>query len=175
MAFLKQDTYEKALTKKVDDIKLASDRFAEAAKICSYQKQRVLHREVRQNRTEVKQNRVIIERTRSESAQHYDSLDHAVRTEAKQIKTDMEVRLAKLESNNESKNNELKNTMKETMKSTIDDLLQNFFSSNERIDRKTHDRNMLVSFRQEHRANCITSPWAFPSNQKSSKILATQK
>jgi hypothetical protein len=135
----KQEGYERALTEKIKAIKTASDRFAEAAKICSYQKQDILDRQIRQTRNEVQHNRLIIERSRSESAENYDSLGHVVKDEAKETRKDMEVKLAMLESNNaelrsqmESDNVELRNRM--------DALLECFLSSNDRINPKTHNR-----------------------------------
>lgn len=127
----------------MEAIKTASDRFAEAATICSYQKQDSIYHEIQQNRNEAKENRLTIERSRSESAQNYESLDRVLKSEVKETRQDMEWRLeAMLEQNNAiaakirgqiaSNNFELQNRM--------DILLECFLSSNDRIDPESHNR-----------------------------------
>jgi hypothetical protein len=146
----KQEGYERALTEKIKAIKTAADRFAEAVKICSYQKQDILDRQIRQTRNEVQHNRLIIARSRSESTENYDSLGHVVKAEAKETRQDMEVKLAMLESNNaelrgqmESDNVELRGQMESDnveLRNRMDALLECFLSSNDRINPKTHNR-----------------------------------
>lgn len=130
------------MTEKVEAIKTASARFADAAKVCSYQKQEIIYHEIQQNRSEVKENRLRIERSRSEATQNYETLGHVLKSEAKETRQDMEWKLAAmLEGNNatmrgqiESSNIELRNRM--------DVLLECFLSSNDRIDPETHDRKL---------------------------------
>lgn len=111
-------------------VELSSKAFAEAAKICSYQKQEHLLREVLVHRNETKQNRQIMERSRSEAAQRSDSLGHIMINEASVIRqgvSEMGMKITKLEETNVG------------LEGLIKDLLKCFLSGNERINPKTND------------------------------------
>lgn len=132
----KQDVYEQQLTEKVEAIKTASDRFAEAATICSYQKQDKIYHEIQENR-------LGIERSKSESAQNYESLDRVLKSEAKETRQDMEWRLeAMLEQNNAiaAKIRAQIASNKFELQNRMDILLECFLSSNDRIDPESHNR-----------------------------------
>ena len=108
------------MTRKITSIKIASDHFAEAAKVCSYQKQDAVHRDVRQNSKELRTNRLMIERSMSESAQQHTSLGQMVKAEAGETRQELETKILGLEG-----------------------LLKDFLSANERINPKTHGRKCL--------------------------------
>lgn len=128
------------MTEKVEAIKTASTRFADAAKICSYQKQDIIYHEIQQNRNEVKENRLRIERSRSEATQNYEILGHVLKSEAKETRQDMEWKLAEmLESNYATVRGQIESSNDELRK-RMDVLLEYFLSSNDRIDPETHDR-----------------------------------
>lgn len=137
---MKQEGYERQLSEKMEAIEAASDRFAEAAKVCSYQRQNIIYREVRQNTNEVKENRMRIERSRSESAQNYESLGRVLQTEAKETRQNLECKLAAiLAENNDIMRGQMESDNVE-LRTRIDVLLECFLSSNDRIDPETHNR-----------------------------------
>lgn len=145
-SLFKQEAYERQLTEKVEAIKTASARFADAAKVCSYQKQDIIYHEIRQNRNEVKENRLRIERSRSEATQNYETLGDVLKSEAKETRQDMEWKLAAmLESNYATMRGQIESSNVE-LRSRMDVLLECFLSSNDRIDPETHDlRKPLLS------------------------------
>ena len=117
-AFFKQEGFERDMTEKITSIKIASDQFAEAAKVCSYQKQDAVHRDVRQNSIELRTNRLMIERSMSESAQQHNSLSEKIKAEGRETCQELETRIL----------------------IRIEGMLRNFLSADERIDPKTNDR-----------------------------------
>lgn len=124
----------------MEAIETASNGFAEAAKVCSYQKQDIIYREILQNTNEVKENRLRIERSRSESAQNYESLGRVLQTEAIETRQDVEWTLATmLEKNTDIMRGEMESNNVE-LRTRIDVLLECFLSSNDRIDPETHNR-----------------------------------
>lgn len=131
--FFKQDTYEQHLTDKLKAIKLHAGRFAELAQICSYQKQEVLHQEIKVNRKETRLNRAIIERSRSESTKDQETLSSTLKTESANILqgvADIDLKLTQFGSNHEE------------LHSIFDDvrvLLKGFLGSSGRLDPKTYD------------------------------------
>lgn len=116
------------MTQKFAAIKTSSARFAQAATICSYQKQNDVHRDVVQNR-------LAIERYQSESALEFLSLGEAIKGEHRETRQDIDLKLAMLESQNQA----LTRSNIE-MTSRMDVLIYQFLSSNSRINRKTGDR-----------------------------------
>ena len=128
-AFLRQDGYEKVLTSKLAAVKAASDRFAKAAEICSYQKQDDIQNDIKQIQSNLQVDRLALERSRSESAQNHDKLNDAVRIEANETREAFGLELAKLESHQTTLTNEL------TAK--VDKILKSFLSANERVNPKT--------------------------------------
>ena len=124
--FFKQDAYERDLTEKLCALKLNSDRFAEAAKICSYQKLEVIDRGV--------------ERARRESTQNYNNLSTELKTESTDIRhgvsnigegiSSMDLKIAKIESNQ----NDL-----QVLVDNLPLVLKNMLGSSPRLDQKTHD------------------------------------
>ena len=124
----KQDSYERKLTDKIKLVKASAERFAELARICSYQKQEVLHREI-------KTNRAIIERTRSESAKYQETISQDIKTVSGTIHQGVtgigdQLRLLG------SKNEEVYGLVR---------VLKEFLASNGRLDSKTNDIRRITS------------------------------
>ena len=134
MAFIKQDAYERDLTEKLQTVKTNSERFAEAAKVCSYQKQEIIHRGIKANRNETRQNRSLIERSRRESVQNYSSLNQTLRTESTDIQqgvSGIASEMAKLATNQAD--------LQVFFVENLPGILKDFLSGNERLDQTTHD------------------------------------
>ena len=122
------------LTVKIAAIKSASDRFAKAAEICSYQKQDEIQGDIRETKSEVQLNRRAIEGSRRESAQNHENLGNVVKLEAKETRDDFGQKLAILESQNAE--------LKSEITAKVDSILKSFLSSNERVNPKTGDRKL---------------------------------
>lgn len=117
-------------------MKTASERFAEAATVCSYQKQDRIYHEVRENRMR-------IERSRSESAQNYERLDLVLKSEVKETRQDLELGLEAMLKRNNAFTAKIRGQIASNsfeLQNRMDILLECLLSSNDRIDYKSHNR-----------------------------------
>lgn len=131
---------------KMRALELSSEAFGEAAKICSYQRQERLLREVQVHRTETHQTHQILERCRSEAAERHGSLGDIMKNEANDIRlgvSEMEMKITKLEETNIG------------LQGMVKDLLKCFLSGNERINPKSNDRKKPISHNKYYFTDAI--------------------
>lgn len=122
---------------KMRSMELSSVAFAEAAKICSYQRQERVLREIQVHRKETRESRGLMERSFSESARRSDGVQNVVRAEAIGIRqgvSEMDQKLVKLEATNVG------------LQGMVENLLKCFLSGNERINPKTNDGTMVKPY-----------------------------
>ena len=141
------------MTDKIATIESASKRFAEIAKVCSYQKQDELQICLRQTKSEVQLSRLAIKRLEDASTDNYGHLGTIVKAEHRETRQDIVSKLSKLE----GQNLELTKSHAEMSKSHseitnhLEQFMKRFLSSNERINPKTGDCKLhLLEARMSH-------------------------